>query len=83
MRPLHPYQRVRPIAPWNCIGDLDAITIDAHQLLIQLNVDESEITKRRQAWSPPKSKYTRGLLAKYARLVSSASKGAVTDLNLG
>jgi dihydroxy-acid dehydratase len=39
--------------------------------------------KRRQAWSPPKSKYTRGLLAKYARLVSSASKGAVTDHNLG
>jgi dihydroxy-acid dehydratase len=65
------------------IQEGDSVTIDAHQLLIQLNVDESEITKRRQAWSPPKSKYTRGLLAKYARLVSSASKGAVTDLNLG
>ncbi len=65
------------------IQEGDSVTIDAHQLLIQLNVDESEITKRRQAWSAPKSKYTRGLLAKYARLVSSASKGAVTDLNLG
>ena len=65
------------------IHEGDSITIDAHHLLIQLNVDESEIMKRRQAWSPPKSKYTRGLLAKYARLVSSASKGAVTDHNLG
>ena len=65
------------------IHEGDSITIDAHRLLIQLNVDESEIMKRRQAWSPPKSKYTRGLLAKYARLVSSASKGAVTDHNLG
>ena len=65
------------------IHEGDSITIDAHRLLIQLNVDESEIMKRRQAWSPPKSKYTRGLLAKYAHLVSSASKGAVTDHNLG
>ena len=65
------------------IHEGDSITIDAHHLLIQLNVDESEIMKRHQAWSPPKSKYTRGLLAKYARLVSSASKGAVTDHNLG
>ena len=65
------------------IHEGDSITIDAHHLLIQLNVDESEIMKRRQAWSPPKSKYTRGLLAKYAHLVSSASKGAVTDHNLG
>lgn len=65
------------------IQEGDSITIDAHQLLIQLNLDEAEIARRRKAWSPPKSKYTRGLLAKYARLASSASKGAVTDLNLG
>jgi dihydroxy-acid dehydratase len=51
-------------------------------LLIQLNVDEAEIAKRRAAWVQPKPRYTRGLLAKYASLASSASKGAVTDLDL-
>ena len=60
----------------------DSITIDAHQQLIQLNVDEAEIAKRRAAWKQPKPRYTRGLLAKYAKLASTASKGAVTDLNL-
>jgi len=64
------------------INEGDSVTIDAHQLLIQLNVDEAEITKRRAAWVQPKPRYTRGLLAKYASLASSASKGAVTDLNL-
>ena len=64
------------------INEGDSVTIDAHQLLIQLNVDEVEIAKRREAWVQPKPRYTRGLLAKYARLASSASKGAVTDLNL-
>ena len=61
----------------------DSVTIDAHKLLIQLNVSEDEIAKRRAAWVQPKPRYTRGLLAKYAYLASSASKGAVTDLNLG
>ena len=65
------------------IHEGDSVTIDAHQLLIQLNVDEAEIEKRRAAWVEPKPRYTRGLLAKYARLASTASKGAVTDLNLG
>ncbi|MBU3568480.1 dihydroxy-acid dehydratase [Polynucleobacter alcilacus] len=64
------------------IHEGDSVTIDAHQLLIQLNVDEAEIAKRRAAWVQPKPRYTRGLLAKYASLASSASKGAVTDLNL-
>ena len=64
------------------IHEGDSVTIDAHKLLIQLNVPEEEIAKRRAAWKQPKSRYTRGLLAKYARLASSASKGAVTDRNL-
>ncbi|MGB7481119.1 MAG: dihydroxy-acid dehydratase [Burkholderiaceae bacterium] len=57
----------------------DSITIDAHQLLIQLNVPEEEIARRRAAWKVPAPKYTRGVLAKFAALASSASKGAVTD----
>ena len=64
------------------INEGDSVTIDAHQLLIQLNVSEEEIAKRRAAWKQPKPRYTRGLLAKYASLASSASKGAVTDLDL-
>ena len=64
------------------IHEGDSVTIDAHKQLIQLNVSEDEIAKRRSAWKQPKPRYTRGLLAKYARLASSASKGAVTDLNL-
>jgi len=64
------------------IQEGDSVTIDAHQLLIQLNVPDEEIAKRRAAWKQPKSRYTRGLLAKYARLASSASLGAVTDLDL-
>jgi dihydroxy-acid dehydratase len=57
----------------------DSITIDAHRLLIQLNVDDAELARRRAAWTPPAPRYTRGLLAKYTRLVSTASRGAVTD----
>ncbi len=57
----------------------DSITIDAHKLLIQLNVAEDEIARRRASWTPPKPRYTRGVLAKFATLASSASKGAVTD----
>jgi dihydroxy-acid dehydratase len=58
----------------------DSITIDAHQLLIQLNVDEAELERRRAAWVQPAPRYTRGVLGKYARLVSCSSEGAVTDL---
>ena len=57
----------------------DSITIDAHKLLIQLNVSDEELERRRKAWTPPAPKYTRGVLAKFAKLASSASKGAVTD----
>ena len=64
------------------INEGDSVTIDAHKLLIQLNVGDEEIAKRRAAWKQPKPRYTRGLLAKYASTASSASKGAVTDLNL-
>jgi len=64
------------------INEGDSVTIDAHKLLIQLNVSEEEIAKRRAIWKQPKPRYTRGLLAKYASLASSASKGAVTDLDL-
>ena len=58
----------------------DSITIDAHQLLLQLNVPDEELARRRATWSPPALRYPRGVLAKYARLVASASLGAVTDL---
>jgi dihydroxy-acid dehydratase len=64
------------------INDGDSVTIDAHKLLIQLNVSDEEIAKRRATWKQPKPRYTRGVLAKYARLASSASKGAVTDRDL-
>jgi dihydroxy-acid dehydratase len=57
----------------------DSITIDADRLLIQLNVSEAELAQRRAQWKPRAPSYTRGVLAKYAKLVSSASKGAVTD----
>lgn len=60
----------------------DSITIDAHKRLLQLNVSEDELSKRKLAWQPPQPRYTRGVLAKYARLVSTSSLGAVTDLNL-
>jgi dihydroxy-acid dehydratase len=61
------------------IQEGDSITIDAHRLLIQLNVDEAEIARRRAAWKQPAPRYTRGLLGKYMRIVSTASKGAITD----
>ncbi|CAM8633862.1 IlvD Dihydroxyacid dehydratase/phosphogluconate dehydratase [Oxalobacteraceae bacterium] len=56
----------------------DSVTIDAHKLLIQLNVPEEEIARRRAAWKQPAPRYTRGVLSKFAALASSASKGAVT-----
>ncbi len=61
------------------IEEGDSITIDAHRLLIQLDVDDAEIARRRARWQPPKPRHTRGLLAKYRRLVSTASLGAITD----
>lgn len=74
------------VAPEAQVGGLialvhegDSITIDAKRRLLQLNVSEDEITARRKAWHPPKARYTRGVLAKYAAQVSSSSCGAVTD----
>ena len=60
----------------------DSITVDATGRLLQLNVDESELEQRRSKWQKRQPKYTRGVLGKYAKLVSSSSLGAVTDLNL-
>lgn len=60
----------------------DSITIDAEARLLQLNVPDDELSRRKSAWQPPAPRYTRGVLAKYARLVSSSSLGAVTDLHL-
>ncbi len=60
----------------------DSITIDAPARLLQLNVSDDELDRRRAAWKPPAPRYTRGVLAKYAKLVSSSSFGAVTDKEL-
>jgi dihydroxy-acid dehydratase len=57
----------------------DSITIDAEERLLQLNVPEDELARRRAEWVAPQPRYTRGVLAKYAKLVSTASQGAVTD----
>ena len=65
--------------PIALIREGDSVTIDAHRLLLQLNVDERELAERRKAWRPPAPRYTRGVLAKFARLAGSASRGAVTD----
>jgi dihydroxy-acid dehydratase len=60
----------------------DQITIDAHQLLLQVNVDDAELARRRAAWKAPAPRYTRGTLAKFAALASTASRGAITDEKL-
>jgi dihydroxy-acid dehydratase len=57
----------------------DSITIDARKRLIQLNVPAKEIAARRRKWKAPRPRYSRGLMGKYFKLVSSASKGAITD----
>jgi dihydroxy-acid dehydratase len=65
--------------PIALIKEGDSITIDAEKRLIQLNVAAKELAARRKKWKQPKPRYTRGALAKYTKLVTSASKGAVTD----
>jgi dihydroxy-acid dehydratase len=62
------------------IREGETITIDAPQRLLQLEVAPDELARRRASWTPRPARYTSGVLAKYARLVSSASLGAVTDL---
>jgi dihydroxy-acid dehydratase len=60
----------------------DRITIDAANRNLTLHVSASELKKRKASWKRPKPRYTRGVLAKYAHLVNTASEGAVTDANL-
>ncbi|MCE2720797.1 MAG: dihydroxy-acid dehydratase [Dolichospermum sp.] len=64
------------------VAEGDSITIDAHARLLQLNVSDQELATRRANWQPLPPRYTKGVLGKYAKLVSSSSVGAVTDLNL-
>ncbi|MCC5881752.1 MAG: dihydroxy-acid dehydratase [Halomonas sp.] len=66
--------------PLALVEDGDGITIDAEADTIELHVADEELTRRRQAWRQPEPRYTRGVLAKYARTVSSASTGALTDV---
>ncbi|MFW3615888.1 dihydroxy-acid dehydratase [Billgrantia antri] len=69
--------------PLALVEDGDTITIDAEADTIELHVDAAELTRRGAAWRQPAPRYSRGVLAKYARTVSSASTGAVTDLLAG
>jgi len=57
----------------------DTITIDAHRLLLQLDISDAELARRRAAWVRPAPRYTRGVLAKFAFNAGSASAGAVLD----
>jgi dihydroxy-acid dehydratase len=61
------------------VNEGDSITIDAHQLKLQLNVPDEEIAKRRAGWKAPAPRYVRGVQAKFAFNAASASKGAVLD----
>jgi dihydroxy-acid dehydratase len=65
--------------PIAMVKEGDTITIDAHKRLIELHISKKEFAARKKKWKQPKPRYTRGALAKFARQVSSASKGAVTD----
>jgi dihydroxy-acid dehydratase len=74
------------VAPEAAVGGLialihegDSITIDAHKLLLQLNLSEAQIAQRRVAWKAPAPRYTRGVLAKFAFNAATASRGAVLD----
>ncbi len=64
------------------VNEGDSITIDAHKLLLQLNVGEEELKRRRAAWKQPAPRYVTGVLAKLAKMASTASKGAITDEKL-
>ncbi len=65
--------------PIGLIEEGDSITIDAHERKIQLNIEDAELERRRAAWVAPPPRVTRGVLAKFAKIVSCASQGAVTD----
>ncbi len=66
--------------PIALVEEGDLITIDALERVLEVDVCRDELDRRREAWNPPRAKYTAGVLFKYARQVSSASLGAVTDL---
>ena len=68
--------------PIALVREGDSITIDAKKRVLELNLPEAEIARRRAAWKAPAPRYTSGVLAKYAALVSSATFGAVTDREL-
>jgi dihydroxy-acid dehydratase len=61
------------------VNEGDLITIDADRRLLQVHLTDEELAERRKNWQPPPARYTRGVIAKYAKLVSSSSVGAVTD----
>ena len=65
--------------PIALVEEGDSITIDAHRQLIEVNLPEATLAARRAQWKAPKPRYTRGVLAKFAALAGTASKGAVTD----
>ena len=65
--------------PIALVREGDSITVDAVDLLLQLNLSDADMSRRRQAWSQPEPRVTRGVLFKYACLVGSAARGAVTD----
>jgi dihydroxy-acid dehydratase len=65
--------------PIALVKEGDSIIIDAKKRLIQLNVSAKELGQRRKKWKAPKPRYTHGLMAKYMKLVSTASRGAITD----
>jgi dihydroxy-acid dehydratase len=65
--------------PIALVREGDTITIDAHRLVLQLEVDDAELARRKAAWKEPAPRYTRGVLAKFYKLASSASRGAVLD----
>jgi dihydroxy-acid dehydratase len=68
--------------PLALVRDGDPVAIDAKKRTLTLGVPEEELARRRAAWKQPKPRYTRGVLAKYARQVTTASEGAVTDKDL-
>jgi len=65
--------------PIALVEEGDAITIDAKTRTIELNISAREMASRKRAWEQPKPRYTKGVLAKYIRIVSPANRGAITD----
>ena len=68
--------------PLAMVKDGDQITIDAESRQLKLGISKAELKRRTEAWIKPKARYTKGVLAKYAHLVTSATYGAVTDSDL-